>query len=188
MVARLPGRRTRRRRPRRRGARRVRRSPARARTGGRAGEPGPRRAPGDAERRRAHATRDVGRAPAGELAAVWRAAAGLPAYAGPPVWVHGDLHPFNVLLDESPDGDTRLSAVVDFGDVTAGDPAVDLATAWLTLDREARRTFRTLVAADDDTWGRARGWAVSIASALHLSDDRTFRTVARRAIGEVLDG
>lgn len=132
------------------------------------------------------ATADVPRA--GELAAVWRAAAALPAYAGPPVWVHGDLHPFNVLVEESPDGGRRLSAIVDFGDVTAGDPAVDLATAWLVLDREARRTFRAHVTADDDTWERARGWAVSIASALHLSDDRTFRAVARRAIDAVLDG
>jgi aminoglycoside phosphotransferase (APT) family kinase protein len=131
------------------------------------------------------ATADVPRAR--ELAAVWRAAAALPAYAGPPVWVHGDLHPFNVLLDTAPDGGTRLSAVVDFGDVTAGDPAVDLATAWLTLDREARRTFRAHVTADDDTWERARAWAVSIGSALHLSDDRAFRAVARRVIGEVLD-
>lgn len=131
-------------------------------------------------------TEDVPRAR--ELAAVWRAAAALPAYAGPPVWVHGDLHPFNVLLEDAPGGGTRLAAVVDFGDVTAGDPAVDLATAWLTLDREGRRTFRERVTADDDTWGRARGWAVSIASALHLSDDRTFRAVARRAIDAVLDG
>ncbi|MDP4333027.1 phosphotransferase [Curtobacterium sp. A7_M15] len=131
------------------------------------------------------ATADVPRAR--ELAAVWRAAAALPAYAGPPVWVHGDLHPFNVLLDTAPDGGTRLSAVVDFGDVTAGDPAVDLATAWLTLDREARRTFRAHVTADDDTWERARAWAVSIGSALHLSDDRAFRAVASRVIGEVLD-
>jgi len=131
------------------------------------------------------ATADMPRAR--ELAAVWRTAAALPAYAGPPVWVHGDLHPFNVLVDTAPDGGTRLSAVVDFGDVTAGDPAVDLATAWLTLDREARRTFRTRVAADDDTWERARAWAVSIGSALHLSDDRAFRAVARRVIGEVLD-
>ncbi|OII14831.1 aminoglycoside phosphotransferase family protein [Curtobacterium sp. MCBA15_008] len=123
-----------------------------------------------------------------ELAAVWRAAAALPAYAGPPVWVHGDLHPFNVLVEEAPSGGTRLAAVVDFGDLTAGDPAVDLATAWLTLDREARRAFRAHVAADDDTWERARGWAVSIASALSLSDDRTFRAAARRAIDAVLDG
>lgn len=130
------------------------------------------------------ATADVPRAR--ELAPLWRTAAALPTHAGPPVWVHGDLHPFNVLVDRGPGGD-RLSAVVDFGDVTAGDPAVDLATAWLTFDREGRRTFRALVAADDATWTRARGWAVSIASALWTSDDRAFRTVGRRGIDAALD-
>lgn len=130
------------------------------------------------------ATEDVPRA--GELAALWRTAAALPTQAGPPVWVHGDLHPFNVLVERAPGGD-RLSAVVDFGDVTAGDRAVDLATAWLTFDREGRRTFRALVAADDATWTRARGWAASIASALWTSDDRAFRTVGRRGIDATLD-
>jgi aminoglycoside phosphotransferase (APT) family kinase protein len=132
------------------------------------------------------ATQDVPRAV--ELAAAWRTAAALPTHTGPPVWVHGDLHPFNVLVDRTPDGDERLSAVVDFGDVTSGDPAVDLATAWLTLDREARHTFRTLVAAPDATWGRARGWAIALASALASSDERAFRSVARRSIDAVLDG
>ncbi|MBT2502079.1 aminoglycoside phosphotransferase family protein [Curtobacterium sp. ISL-83] len=130
------------------------------------------------------ATADVHRAV--ELAALWRAAADLPAYAGPPVWVHGDLHPFNLLV-EPQQTDPSLTAVVDFGDVTAGDPAVDLATAWLTLDREARGTFRARVAPDDATWGRARGWAVSIGSALHGSDEPWFRAVGRRTIDAVLD-
>ncbi|WP_144761006.1 phosphotransferase [Curtobacterium sp. 9128] len=132
------------------------------------------------------ATADVHRVD--ELAALWRTAAAAPAHAGPPVWVHGDLHPFNLLVEPGDDGGDRLSAVLDFGDVTAGDPAVDLATSWLTLDREARRTFRALVPADDATWTRARGWAVSIASAMHLSDDSAFRTVARRGIDAALDG
>ncbi|WIB60131.1 aminoglycoside phosphotransferase family protein [Curtobacterium sp. MCLR17_007] len=128
---------------------------------------------------------DVPRAP--ELAALWRTAASAPTHAGPPVWVHGDLHPFNVLVEPGPDGD-RLSAVVDFGDVTAGDPAVDLATAWLTLDREARAVFLERVAVDDATRMRARGWAVSIASALWTSDDRAFRTVGVRGMAAALDG
>ncbi|MEK6310339.1 MAG: phosphotransferase [Curtobacterium sp.] len=134
------------------------------------------------------ATEDVPRAR--ELAAVWRTAAALPASTAPPVWVHGDLHPFNLLVepDVGPDADgDRLSAVVDFGDVTSGDPAVDLATAWLTLDREARCGFRTALAVDDATWGRARGWAVSIGSALHTTSDPAFRAVGRRAIDAVLD-
>ncbi|PZE37565.1 aminoglycoside phosphotransferase family protein [Curtobacterium sp. MCPF17_031] len=126
-----------------------------------------------------------------ELATAWRTAADLPVAAGPPVWVHGDLHPFNLLVETGPRGD-HLSAVVDFGDVTAGDSAVDLATAWLTLDREARSAFRTQVTAqdaslDEHSWGRARGWAVSIASALAVGDESVSHAVARRAIDAVLD-
>ncbi|WJY01141.1 phosphotransferase [Curtobacterium sp. SP.BCp] len=130
------------------------------------------------------ATADVPRAL--ELAAVWRTAAALPASTEPPVWVHGDLHPFNLLVEPDADGG-RLTAVVDFGDVTSGDRAVDLATAWLTLDREARCGFRTALAVDDETWERARGWAVSIASALHTTSDPAFRAVGRRAIDALLD-
>lgn len=126
-----------------------------------------------------------------ELVAAWRTAADLPGWDGPPVWVHGDLHPFNLVADDGPTAD-RPTAVVDFGDVTAGDPAVDLATAWLTFDREARADFRRRVterdgSLDPHTWGRARGWAVSIASALAISDEPAFRAVARRAIDAVLD-
>ncbi|WIB70737.1 aminoglycoside phosphotransferase family protein [Curtobacterium sp. MCBD17_026] len=123
---------------------------------------------------------------AGELAALWRTAAAVPAHAGPPVWVHGDLHPFNLLVDPSGGAD-RLSAVIDFGDVTAGDPAVDLATAWLTLDRPGRLAFRARVTAPEATWQRARGWAVALASALATADERAFRSVARRSIDAVLD-
>jgi aminoglycoside phosphotransferase (APT) family kinase protein len=133
------------------------------------------------------ATEDVPRAEA--LATVWRAAADLPEWDGPPVWVHGDLHPLNMLVADQGD---RLVSVIDFGDVTAGDPAVDLATAWLTLGREARHTFAAEVTVagapvDAATWGRARGWVVSIASALATSDGDDHRAVARRGIDAVLD-
>ena len=124
---------------------------------------------------------------AGELAALWRAAAAAPTHAGPPVWVHGDLHPFNLLVDSSSAGVDHLSAVIDFGDVTAGDPAVDLATAWLTFDQPGRRAFRARVAASDATWQRARGWVVALASALATADEHAFRSVARRSINAVLD-
>ena len=80
--------------------------------------------------------------------------------------MHGDLHPANLLLGTS----GRLSAVIDFGDLTAGDPATDLATAWLTFSPEGRRVFRAEVEArmsvDAATWERARGWALVIASAV----------------------
>jgi aminoglycoside phosphotransferase (APT) family kinase protein len=111
----------------------------------------------------------TGRVPhADTVATAWERALVAPGWAQPPVWLHGDLHPFNLVAH-----DGRLAAVVDFGDVTAGDPATDVATAWLTFgaDLEGRRTFLTHVATDDATVERARGWALSIATALVAASD-----------------
>ena len=55
-----------------------------------------------------------------------------PAWDRPPVWVHGDTHPGNLVVR-----DGELVAVVDWGDLTAGDPASDLVVAWMLLPRGA---------------------------------------------------
>ena len=55
----------------------------------------------------------------------------------------------------------RLSAVIDFNMLTVGDPACDLTVAWNFLDAPARRVLRQALDVDDDTWLRARGWALS---------------------------
>lgn len=86
-----------------------------------------------------------------------------PGWTAPPVWLHGDLHPLNVVVHEA-----RVVAVVDFGDCCAGDPAVDLAAAWMFFDRPARAALRAAVHADDDTWSRARAWALAMGLA-HLA-------------------
>ncbi|GAA2722901.1 aminoglycoside phosphotransferase family protein [Cellulomonas aerilata] len=123
-----------------------------------------------------------------DVLAVWADAAAVPGRSGPPVWLHGDLHPANLLL--TADGD--LAAVLDFGDLTAGDPATDLATAWLTFDAAARRVFRDrvtdLTGTDGATWVRARGWALAMATALlaHSDDDPAFALLGRETIAQVL--
>jgi aminoglycoside phosphotransferase (APT) family kinase protein len=61
-----------------------------------------------------------------------------PLWEGSPCWVHGDLYGRHLLVDEP--GSGRLRAVIDWGDVHAGDPAVDLSVAWSFFagdDREA---------------------------------------------------
>ncbi|MCU1398454.1 MAG: aminoglycoside phosphotransferase family protein [Acidimicrobiales bacterium] len=88
----------------------------------------------------------------------YRALASAPEWLGPAVWLHGDLHASNLLTRNG-----RLSAVIDFGDITSGDPATDLAVAWIVLDEPARGHFRRLVDRDEATWTRAQAWALSFA-------------------------
>ncbi|MFF8769426.1 aminoglycoside phosphotransferase family protein [Kitasatospora sp. NPDC015120] len=99
------------------------------------------------------------------LRAVWADAVAAPGRTGPPLWLHGDLHPANVLTS-----DGTVCGVVDFGDLCAGDPACDLAAAWTLLpDGAADRLLDAYrPAADPATRRRARGWAVLKALACAL--------------------
>lgn len=112
---------------------------------------------------------------------LWHEALDVPAWDGPPLQLHGDLHPGNLVQH-----DGRLVAVVDFGDTTAGDPATDLATAWLTLGPGARERFRDALRPDDGTWARARGWALCMAAALVVDGSPSTAPIGRAALVEVL--
>jgi aminoglycoside phosphotransferase (APT) family kinase protein len=93
-----------------------------------------------------------------EVQMIWHDAVAAPGWAGPPVWLHGDLHPANVLTENG-----NLCGIVDFGDLCAGDPALDLAACWILLpDDEGVRHFQRAcrLTVDAATWRRARGWAV----------------------------
>jgi aminoglycoside phosphotransferase (APT) family kinase protein len=120
------------------------------------------------------------------VTAVWEEALAAPTWDGPPVWVHGDLAPGNLLLR-----DGRLAAVLDFGALNVGDPAVDLLVAWNLFSGAARERYRTALGVDDATWARGRGWAVSVALiALPYYRDTNPALVAqsRRTLREVLAG
>ena len=57
--------------------------------------------------------------------------------------------------------DGELRAVVDFGDMCAGDPATDLAAAWMLPPEESIDLFLESYADHDvDLVTRALGWAV----------------------------
>ncbi|MFJ9370264.1 aminoglycoside phosphotransferase family protein [Nocardia sp. NPDC101769] len=87
---------------------------------------------------------------------VWEKAVAAPAWQGAPVWLHGDLHPANVVVR-----DGMLAGVIDFGDMCAGDPATDLSAAWILLPAgAASQFFDAYGQADEPTITRARGWAV----------------------------
>jgi aminoglycoside phosphotransferase (APT) family kinase protein len=117
---------------------------------------------------------------ADELMDAWRRARSVEPWSGAPLWLHGDLHPANILIH-----DGHLVAVLDFGDLTSGDPATDLATAWLTFDRAGRDRFRSALDYDDATWQRAAGWAISLGSAA-LMGDLAMRRIGTHALEQIL--
>lgn len=102
------------------------------------------------------------------LTAVWEAALAAPAWDGPPVWIHGDPAPANLLAR-----DGHLSAVIDFGTMAVGDPACDLIAAWAFVPAEARAVFRAELNVDDATWARGRAWGLTscLPSPEDLADD-----------------
>lgn len=93
---------------------------------------------------------------AGAVTAAWEAALAAPEWDRPPVWVHGDLDARNLLVSDS-----KITSVLDWGLMCAGDPACDVKVAWSVLDVQTRPVFRDLLGIDDGTWARARGWALS---------------------------
>jgi aminoglycoside phosphotransferase (APT) family kinase protein len=125
-----------------------------------------------------------GRIDVAAATAAWDAALAAPAWTGPPVWIHGDLLPGNLLVRAG-----RLAGVLDWGSVGVGDPACDLVAAWGALPAQARETFRERLDVDDATWARGRGWALSIgliALPYYEETNPTFAATARLLIREVL--
>ena len=109
--------------------------------------------------------------------------AGTAEWAGESVWLHGDLHSANLVV-----ADGRIVAVLDFGDLTSGDPAVDLAVAWMLFDGPARDRFRVAAgqgaAIDDATWDRARLWGIhfGLLYLAHSADSERFARMANRLL------
>ena len=116
--------------------------------------------------------------------AVWDAALRTPGWPEPPVWIHGDLMPANLLVR-----DGRLTGVIDWGGFGVGDPAVDLMPAWNLLDAAGREVFRGEVGVDDETWARGRGWALwtgLLALPYYEKTNPELAENARYRIGQVL--
>ncbi|ACZ29113.1 aminoglycoside phosphotransferase [Xylanimonas cellulosilytica DSM 15894] len=119
----------------------------------------------------------------------WERALAAPP-APEPTWIHGDLLPGNLLAH-----DGALTAVIDWGALGVGDPAVDLCPAWWLFDGGPRVTFlaEATVGVPDDVAAaavdRARGWVlVQAAIAIPYYDERwpAFAAAARRRLAAVL--
>jgi aminoglycoside phosphotransferase (APT) family kinase protein len=136
----------------------------------------------DAETRQALAALE-GKIDTAAASAVWEAALKA-TWHGPPVWFHGDVAWGNLLVKEG-----RLSAVIDFGTSSVGDPSCDLAIAWTLFGGESRDTFRAALQLDDATWARGRGWTLwkaLITLAAHIDTNPSKAGIARLVIDEVL--
>lgn len=120
--------------------------------------------------------------PAPVLAA-WEAVVGAPAWQGRGVWMHGDLHPANLLVERG-----RVSAVIDFGLLAVGDPACDLMVGWTFLSGVARQDFRAALSVDGPTWARGRGWALDfgLMCAAYATDDPVLVSIGQHTVREVL--
>jgi aminoglycoside phosphotransferase (APT) family kinase protein len=87
--------------------------------------------------------------------AAWEACLQAPEWDGRPVWTHGDLIPPNILVDQG-----RVCAIIDFGEIGIGDPAIDVIPAWSVFSADARSVFRCALGVDEATWVRGRGLAL----------------------------
>jgi aminoglycoside phosphotransferase (APT) family kinase protein len=105
-------------------------------------------------------------------------------WTGAPLWLHGDLHSANLLVR-----DGTICAVIDFGDITSGDPAVDLAIGWMLFDGAALDEFRASAGpVDDATWSRAQAWALHFALLylLHSADNPRFGRMGTQLLERVV--
>lgn len=91
----------------------------------------------------------------------WTTWSRVPSWERPATWIHGNVHPLTVLSDDR----GRLAGVVHWENMGGGDPAVDLASAWLIFHAPDRERFvnQTLDPYDAHVWTRAKAWALYLA-------------------------
>lgn len=71
-------------------------------------------------------------------------------------FIHADLHPFNIIQQ-----DGKIQAIADWGDMTNGNPATDLATFWMLFkDKSARDAALQTYQATQRQTNMAIGWAI----------------------------
>ena len=121
---------------------------------------------------------------AGALTAAWDEAISAPQWEGPAVLVHGDLSDGNLIMR-----DGRLHAVIDFSCFGFGEPANDLDIAWDLFSGASRDAYRAVLGADDATWVRGRGWALTAVFGIPYYEHTNpgIVTRLRRRVNAILD-
>ncbi len=121
----------------------------------------------------------------GRLRHLWDQACSVPHYTGPPLWLHGDLHPHNVVTEAG-----VVVGIIDFTDLTGGDPACDLMIGWTMFDPLGReKLIDAYGAAPSALSERARGWAIHHGAACiaNGADNPIMTMLGLRTLSRVLD-
>lgn len=58
------------------------------------------------------------------------------------------------------DGRSQLTALIDLGQTCVGDPACDLAFAWLSCSADERAILQDRLELPEDAWLRSAAWAM----------------------------
>lgn len=95
----------------------------------------------------------------------------------PRSWIHADAHPYNLLSDAG-----RFAGILDWADVSGGDPATDLGFLWLSLPAEGVAAALATHGASDATAARAHGTGLAMAAGWAVRDEGT-REAGWRALG-----
>lgn len=119
-----------------------------------------------------------------EIRAIWNSALEAPIDVEP-CWLHGDLHPKNILVENG-----VISGIIDWGDMNSGDRATDVASIWMLFeDSKARQSaLEAYGEISDATLVRAKGWAVLFGVLLldaGLVDNPEHAEIGRRALVRV---
>jgi aminoglycoside phosphotransferase (APT) family kinase protein len=90
------------------------------------------------------------------IRSLWQQAVNTPVDVEP-TWIHGDLHPRNILVDKG-----GITGIIDWGDLTTGDRATDLAALWCLFPEKHLReqVIDAYGEVSQETLARARGWAI----------------------------
>jgi aminoglycoside phosphotransferase (APT) family kinase protein len=103
-----------------------------------------------------------------------------------PTWLHGDLHPRNILVHEG-----EISGIIDWGDMTVGDAATDLAAVWMLFDdAHLRQRIWIDYGVSRATWQRAQGWAIMFGVVLldtGLVDNPRFAMIGEQILHRLLE-
>jgi aminoglycoside phosphotransferase (APT) family kinase protein len=116
----------------------------------------------------------------GAAATIWRRALAVPDPVGES-WIHADLHPFNVI---SRDGE--FGGIIDWSDISRGDPAVDLGYLQLLLPAASLPTaYDSYGGVDEATATRARAISLIKAATLAVVHRQVVADIGWRALGEL---